>query len=197
MRPHVTPQNTWAQFGIGACALLLPPLALGAALYSMLAPDQGTTHPAGVHQMDTQVDTRAALPDTPGPAALIARPAKAEPVASHPPAGKSAEDVARTWDQVLAQGGHVTSGQGSSGQSNFVRVTSVPVTSAQLALPPAAAVNPRMAGGAPPMVDGSPAPAAPKRTNRRHTQRPQEEYPLQNWLRQIGILPPNSNGRGG
>jgi hypothetical protein len=39
MRPKPTTRhNDWIQIGIGAGALLLPPLALGAALYSMLAP---------------------------------------------------------------------------------------------------------------------------------------------------------------
>jgi hypothetical protein len=47
MRPHTPQRNHWAQLGIGACALLVPPLTLGAALYSMLAsPDEGTARPA-------------------------------------------------------------------------------------------------------------------------------------------------------
>jgi len=46
MRPNTTQRNHWAQAGIGACALLVPPLTLGAALYSMLAtPDEGTARP--------------------------------------------------------------------------------------------------------------------------------------------------------
>src|SRR5262249_42558777 len=36
----------WAHIRIGACALLLPPLTLGAALYSMLtSPDEGAARP--------------------------------------------------------------------------------------------------------------------------------------------------------
>jgi hypothetical protein len=46
MRPNTTQRNHWAQVGIGACALLVPPLTLGAALYSMLAtPDERTARP--------------------------------------------------------------------------------------------------------------------------------------------------------
>lgn len=38
-RPKTSQRYTWAQLVMGAGALLLPPLALGAAFYSMLAPD--------------------------------------------------------------------------------------------------------------------------------------------------------------
>ncbi len=194
MRPHVTPQNTWAHLGIGACALLLPPLALGAALYSMLAaPEEGATRP-----IDAQAATQAASPDTSGPA-TIAQPA--EPVAGQPPVGKTAADLARVWDQVSVQDGPVPSNQVGSvqvppAQLNLAPVNPVQVTSTQVATPSGAAVNPRTAGGAPSAVDGPPAPAASKRANRRHAQRQQQEYPLQNWLEQIGILP-RSSGAGG
>ena len=200
MRPHVTPQNTWTNIGIGACALLLPPLALGAALYSMLAaPDEGATHP-----VRAQAGTQAALPHTPGPAAPIAQPAVAAPVVGQPPVGKTADDAARAWDQVSVQDGPVPSNQVGSIQVppaqldlapvNPVQVSSSQVSSSQVATPPAAA-NPRTAGSAPAAVDGLPAPAAPKRANRRHAQRHQE-YPLQNWLQQIGILPRSSSAGG-
>ena len=36
MRSNTTQQNIWAQLGVSACALLLPPMALGAAVFSML-----------------------------------------------------------------------------------------------------------------------------------------------------------------
>ena len=36
MRSNTTQQNIWAQLGVSACALLLPPTALGAAVFSML-----------------------------------------------------------------------------------------------------------------------------------------------------------------
>ena len=192
MRPHVTSQNTWAHLGIGACALLLPPLALGAALYSMLAaPEEGATRPTAA-----QANTQAASPDT---AAPIAQPAAAEPVVGQPPVGKTAADLARVWDQVSGQDGPVPSNQIGSvqvppAQLNLAPVN--PVTSTQVAMPPSAAVNPRTAGGAPPAVDSPPTPTTSKRANRRHAQRQQEEYPLQNWLQQIGILPRSSSAGG-
>src|SRR5260370_5232932 len=47
MRANIVQQDRWTQIRIGACALLLPPLTLGAAFYSMLpAPDEGTARPA-------------------------------------------------------------------------------------------------------------------------------------------------------
>jgi hypothetical protein len=208
MRPNVTQQNPWAQFGIAACALVLPPLALGAALYSMLAaPEDGGTRPAGA-----PVTTQPALPDTPGPAALNTEPPKVGAVVE-PVVGQSAEEVARKWNQILVQGtpgqvgpGQVTSGQVTSGQANSGQITPgqvnldqlnsgqvnpVQVTSAQ-----AAAGNPRTAAGTPAPAEGPLASPAPKRANRRHSRQQQEEYPLQNWLQQMGILPRNSSGGG-
>jgi hypothetical protein len=173
MRPNVTRRNKWAELGIGACALLLPMLALGAAFYSMLAtPDEGDApSPAGA-----QAATQAASPDMPGPMALIGQPA----------VGKSAEDVARKWDRVSVQGGSV-------------QVNSGPVTPVQVAAPPVAAVVPP--GAATPAADSPSAAAAPKRPIRRHAQRQQEAFPLKSWLQEFGvefgILPRNSNSRGG
>jgi hypothetical protein len=47
MRPRATRQTDWTQLGMGACALVLPPLALGAALYSMLEPADGDVMRSG------------------------------------------------------------------------------------------------------------------------------------------------------
>lgn len=48
MRVNIARRDNWAQIRIGACALLLPPLILGAAFYSMLAtPDEGAAHSPG------------------------------------------------------------------------------------------------------------------------------------------------------
>jgi len=47
MRSNTTQQNIWVQLGVSACALLLPPVALGAAVFSMLPMrDEGAGRPA-------------------------------------------------------------------------------------------------------------------------------------------------------
>lgn len=48
MRAYITQRDKWTQIRIGACALLLPPLTLGAAFYSMLsAPEEGAARSPG------------------------------------------------------------------------------------------------------------------------------------------------------
>lgn len=48
MRANIAQRDKWTQIRIGACALLLPPLILGAAFYSMLsAPEEGAARPPG------------------------------------------------------------------------------------------------------------------------------------------------------
>ena len=48
MRAYIAQRDKWTQIRIGACALLLPPLTLGAAFYSMLStPEEGAARPPG------------------------------------------------------------------------------------------------------------------------------------------------------
>jgi hypothetical protein len=78
MRPHKPQRSLWVQFGIGAAALLLPPLALGAALYSMLTgPDEDLNRP-----------TQAVQPQP------VAAAAPQQPT-DQPPPGKFADDATR------------------------------------------------------------------------------------------------------
>jgi hypothetical protein len=172
MRPRATRQSDWAQLGIGACALLLPPLALGGALYSMLAPpDDGETRPAGAE---------AVLPDDRQPAqpAGLTTTTTAAGGPGAGPAGLSAEGRAQVPDQPPAQGAPVQ------------------VAPVQIITMPAVAVNPPAyaAEGAagPPPAESPPAAAAPKRSipHRNAQRQPQQQDFLKTWLQQIGLLPP-------
>src|SRR5882672_180396 len=62
MRVYVAQRDKWTQIRIGACALLLPPLTLGAAFYSMLStPEEGAARPPA----KAQVVRAELLRDTP------------------------------------------------------------------------------------------------------------------------------------
>jgi hypothetical protein len=165
MRPNATRRNHWVQLGIGAAALLLPPLALGAAFYSMLAePDEEAARPA------------AAQAAAPAPPATVG----AEPAAFQaPPAGNVSEGATRTWERLP--------GQGSSVQTGPIQVAAAPAAVS----PPADAEG----GATPPAAESPPTAAAvPKRPPvHRHARQPQQDpFPLRSWLQQIGILPRNA-----
>jgi hypothetical protein len=82
-----------AQFGIGAGALLLPPLVLGAAFYSMLAaPEEEVARPDAVRAAPV-------APMIAPPATVAAAPA----AAVSRPAGKPADEVAQTSERVAVQ----------------------------------------------------------------------------------------------
>ena len=171
MRPNATRRDHWAQLGIGAAALLLPPLALGAAFYSMLAaPDEEVKGPAAAQP--------PALPAAAG----------VEPAALQPPVGQGVEAVARAWNRLVAEG---------SVQTVPARTGPIQTGPVEVAATPAAAVIPPadpVAGGVtPPAADSPPVPPAPpKRTVHRPRQPQQDPYPLRTWLQQIGILPRNA-----
>jgi hypothetical protein len=163
MRPRATRQTDWAQLGMGACALVLAPLALGATLYSMLTPpDDGTARPAGttaVVQPDAgrQPEPPAALPVT-----AVSQPA-AGPQRSIPSAQGRAPD-----QDVPAP---------------------LPVVPATVVSPPAFAEGAAIL----PPTENPPAPAAPKRPipHRTAQRQPQQQQdPVRAILQHIGILPP-------
>ncbi len=65
MRANIVQRDKWTQIRIGACALLLPPLTLGAAFYSMLStPEEGAARPPGTGAK-AQVVRAELLRDTP------------------------------------------------------------------------------------------------------------------------------------
>src|SRR5260370_24139 len=94
MWSHTTQRKHWAHIRIGACALLLPPLTLGAALYSMLtAPDEGTARPpvaaAGAPAVRPELLRGTIQPSNtdPQPAAQATQPVADEPAPPIPATG--------------------------------------------------------------------------------------------------------------
>jgi hypothetical protein len=128
MRPHKPRRNHWVQLGIGAAALLLPPLALGAAFYSMLAgPDEDRARPA---QAAAQ------------PAAAVAP----QPSAYQPQVGKAADDAARPMEQGIPAPGapvQVAMTPGANPPVDVEGNASVPPAAEN---PPASAVPPKRPG---------------------------------------------------
>src|SRR5258708_19202887 len=102
---------------MGACALLLPPLTLGGALYSMLtAPDEGTARPpvaaAGAPAVRPELLRGTIQPSNTDPqsAAQATQPVADEPAPRIPAAGArhaavagSIEDAARGSGPLSAQ----------------------------------------------------------------------------------------------
>jgi len=123
-RPGATQRNIWAQLAISACALLLPPMALGAAVYSLLpAREDGIAHAvAGTVEAAQKAATKFRIglaeawpirpdtaPATSQPSQTTARPAQnadtlltsALPAsAGQAPAGRPAKDMARVLGPV-------------------------------------------------------------------------------------------------
>lgn len=119
MRAYITQRDKWTQIRIGACALLLPPLTLGAAFYSMLATtdDSASRHPsaaagAQVARPEFFRDTQASaananqrpLPQATEPVASTANPVFADRVSVSATGTRqqprSAEEMARVLDPI-------------------------------------------------------------------------------------------------
>ncbi len=89
MQLKTTQRGHGAYFSIGACALLLPPLTLGAAFYSMLAsPDDGAVAGASAVRPGSTVDTVQYLAPTPDPKPMAQAP---QPLAGAAPEGTARE----------------------------------------------------------------------------------------------------------
>jgi hypothetical protein len=179
MRPKATRQGNWVQLWIGAAALLLPPLALGAAFYSMLAePDEVVTRPAAA-----QAVAPAAAPPV-APPGMVGADA-----ALQPSTGKLTEGAPPKRERLPVQGS---------------RVQAAPIQATTVATAPPATISPPadVEGLAtPPAAESPPASAvAPKRPVHRRRQS-QDPYPVRTWLQEIGqeigILPRNGKNSGG
>jgi hypothetical protein len=86
-----TRRNVWAQLGVSACALLLPPMALGAAVYSLLPPrDEGAARRAAGNAAEVQAATPNFRIEAAWPINVNANSQPvADPTASSLAAGKS------------------------------------------------------------------------------------------------------------
>jgi hypothetical protein len=124
MRANIAQRDNWARIRVGACALLLPPLTLGAAFYSMLAnPDDNAARPPGapagaqVVRPELLRDTQASavspdqqpLPKAPQPVAAMGKQSPENRVSTsatslgQQPVGGSAEEMAGVSGPVPVQ----------------------------------------------------------------------------------------------
>ncbi len=192
MRANIARRDNWAQIRIGACALLLPPLTLGAAFYSMLAaPDEGAARPPGtaakteVVRPELRRDTARAVGPDPRPEALsmIANPDQPAPE----PGVSASWPAPAEASRALLPRALVPPGQA---------FPQVPPLAAQT---PAA--HPPSAAAAPPSADGPAAPPAARKhargetaAARRNAQRNEHAFSFKDWLQQLGIVPRNTRG---
>ncbi len=191
MRANIARRDNWAQIRIGACALLLPPLTLGAAFYSMLAaPDEGAARPPGtaakteVVRPELRREARAVGPD-PQPEALsmIANPDQPAPEPG----------VSASWPAPA-----------EASRALLPRALVPPGQAFPQVPPPAAqtpAAHPPSAAAAPPSADGPAAPPAARKhargetaAARRNAQRNEHAFSFKDWLQQLGIVPRNTRG---
>jgi hypothetical protein len=184
MRPHASQRNHWAQLGIYACALLLPPLALGAALYSMLPPPEDEPSPPAAAQAAGRDGPLSSSSMGLSAAAADGQVAAGNRIAPSvngqlPIIGPPAAGMAQRGDQ------QATAAPGALQGVPF-RVSAAP------AVAPAADAQ---ASAAPVPAEGLPAAAAPPKRARRNGPRHQpEQYPLKVFLQRIGILPRDGRG---
>jgi len=102
MRSNTTERNIWAQLGLSACAVVLPPIALGAALYSMLTVrDEGT----------------GSLPEGAAAEARVTTPEPRLEAADAWPISADSQPVAKAAEPFLAGGKPVPADDGRSSES--------------------------------------------------------------------------------
>jgi len=200
MRSNTTQRNHWTQIGIGACALLLPPLTLGAAFYSMLAaPEEGTAHPAGARVSDP-----VPVQVTVGPSARANEPLPAN--TERTPAGSPAASLraellqsapAEVSTALLPRPLTLAGKAPQQIQPPRMMTTQTPDAQTPVAtdLPPSEgspAASPTATKPAHPSNQANRTEAPVVRRNARAHR--QSEFSLKNWLQQLGILPRNTRG---
>lgn len=214
MRANIARRDNWAQIRIGACALLLPPLTLGAAFYSMLAtPDEGAARPAAKTQVvrPELLRTAARAVGADPPAAQATQPI-ATPDQPTPERGVSAAaDMARA-DLSPAQVTGAPLGKLDGSPPRLAELSWSAPGEASTALLPRALAPPSKASTAQTPAARAPSAAAPPSTEgpaasptrkhargdtaaaRRSAQRSERVFSFKDWLQQIGIVPRDTRG---
>jgi hypothetical protein len=209
MRAYIGQRDNWAQIRVGICALLLPPLILGAAFYSMLATqDEGAArHPGAaakaevvrselVRDRSAEEMARASdsvpVPVTVMPAAGVNPPSPGEmDAAQGPPAVQPSWPAPAEASTALLPRALIPAGKVPP-QTPPRTITQASAAQAPSAADPAAGEGPPAASAAPASMTHkharSEAPAS--RRNAQHRQ----EFSLKNWLQQLGVLPRNARG---
>jgi hypothetical protein len=201
MRAKLPRRDNWAQIRIAACALLLPPVTLGAAFYSMLAaPEEGAARPPG-----TAAKTQVVRPE------LLRDTTPTQGVGPDPqPAAPPNQTIANPEQPVPERGVSASWPAPAEASTGLLPRALLPPAKAlpQVARPqvaPLTAQTPAAhapSAAAPPSADGSAAspPSARKHARsetaaaRRSAQRNEHAFSLRDWLQQIGIVPRNTRG---
>jgi hypothetical protein len=217
MRANIARRDNWAQIRVGACALLLPPLTLGAAFYSMLAtPDEGAARSPGT-AAKTQV-VRPELLRTPAravgadpqPAAQATQPITSPDPSTPERRVSAAADMAQA-DLSPAQITGAPKLDGSPPGARRAEPSWSAPAQASTALLPRALVPPGKASTAQPTVRAASAAAPPSTEGpvvsparkhargdtaaaRRSAQRSERVFSFKDWLQQIGIVPRDTRG---
>jgi hypothetical protein len=220
MRANIARRDNWAQIRVGACALLLPPLTLGAAFYSMMAtPDEGAARPSGAAAKMQVV--RPELLRTPARAVgADAQPAAqaTQPIAT-PDQPTPERGVLATADMAQADlspaqvsGAPLGKLDGSPGGARLAEPSWTAPAQASTALLPRALAPPGKAStaqtpaarapsaAAPPSTEGPAASPARKHARgetaaaRRSAQRSEHVFSFKDWLQQIGIVRRDTRG---
>jgi hypothetical protein len=213
MRANIARRDNWAQIRVGACALLLPPLTLGAAFYSILAtPDEGAARPPG-----TAAKTQVVRPE------LLRTPARAVGADPQPAAGATRpiatpdqptpeRGISAVADMAQADSGAPLGKlDGSPPGTRFAEPSWPASAQASTALLPRALAPPGTASTAQIPAARAPSAAAPPSTEpaasparkhargdtaaaRRSAQRSERVFSFKDWLQQIGIVPRDTRG---
>jgi hypothetical protein len=215
IRANIARRDNWAQIRVGACALLLPPLTLGAAFYSIMAtPDEGAARPPG-----TAAKMQVVRPE------LLRTPART--VGADPQPAAQATQPITTPDQLTPDRSVSAAADIALADLSPAQVSGAPLppgarlaepswsAPAQLstALLPRALAPPGKAStaqtpasrapsaAAPPATEGPAASAASRKhargetaAARRSAQRNERVFSFKDWLQQIGIVPRDTRG---